>query len=91
MLDWVRVKEVLSDLYGVLSDLQVKETSVRRRKPRAAERARMRWLIGRLERHPFVARLVPEDFDPAAAPDAEPLYSPGCQAPVPAAQTDSAK
>lgn len=38
----------------------------------AAERARMRWLIGQLERHPFVTRLVPEDFDPAATPDAEP-------------------
>src|SRR5262245_54657491 len=32
----------------------------------AAERARMRWLIGQLEQHPFVTRLVPEDFDPAA-------------------------
>ena len=39
------------------------------------ERARMRWLINRLERHPFVTRLVPEDFDPAAEP-AEPLSWP---------------
>lgn len=27
------------------------------------ERARMRWLVGQLDRHPFVARVVPEDAD----------------------------
>jgi hypothetical protein len=33
-----------------------------------SERSRMRWLISELEKHPFVARLVPEDFDPASDP-----------------------
>ena len=32
------------------------------------ERARMRWLMQQLERHPFVSRIVAEDFDPAAEP-----------------------
>ena len=27
------------------------------------EKERLRWLMGRLETHPFVRRLVPEDFD----------------------------
>lgn len=33
------------------------------------ERARMRRMMAELERHPFVAWLIPDDFDPAADPE----------------------
>ncbi len=33
------------------------------------ERRRMREMIGELEKHRFMIRLVPEDFDPAADPE----------------------
>lgn len=39
-----------------------------------AERARMRTLIAELERHPFVTRLVPEEFDPAETSALEPKF-----------------